>query len=354
MKPVHLERRKSLRPPISRMLALFLPIIMLVACGSNTAPGLVSVRPSPSNTVSQPTNTPSSSPSDSHTPLGLNPLIVNAQQGNLLVQSYGGFQCPGTRVASSLLLKGQLVLASDQTIYSQDQIAQMRAYVGSSQYPFLQAGVAGLPVPPPSTLRLVIGGSMDPIPTQRQEKIMGPESACEAILSLTNTGNTPIQVPKVGVQLKANPQPNIYHYHIIDVCSLMPSDLPCAVPGGGGPGPCSTYNASIQLGPGEKNNTYSAVPNATGPGATGCGTLTIAPSMEVDLDITFSLAPNTSRNLIYSVEPVFTIVTAQGPQPLVFPQLISTLAFASIDHFSCYGLHGTTFTLEKSPTGWCV
>lgn len=344
MEPVFF-RKLSLS--FSRVLTTFFLLIVLSACGSNTAPGLIPTLP-PGSTASKPTSEPSK------TPLDLNTLIVNAQQGNLLVQSYGGFQCPGTRVASSLLLKGQLVLASDRTTYSQDEITQMRAYVGSSSYPFLQAGVAGPPAAPPSTLRLVIGGSMDLIPTQRLKGLMGPESACEAILSLTNTGNTPIQIPKIGVQLEARPQPNTYQYHLINVCSLMPSDLPCGVPGGGGPSRCGRYGASIQLELGGKNDTYSAVPSATGPGTTGCGTLTIPPTMEVDLDITFSLAPNTPRNLIYSVVPIFTVVTAQGSQPLAFPQLISTLAFASVDQFSCYGLHGTTFILEKSPTGWCV
>ncbi len=342
--------RKSLKPPILKTLVALLLVTMLVACGTNAANTTSTVKPSSSSNVNRPGTTPTSLSSNSDTTLNLNRANINVTQGDLLIQSRSGFQCPGTRMRSSGILMGQLVLASGRTTYSQNEIAQMRAYVDNDQ--FLADGGAA----PPSTLRWVIGGSMDSIPGSKPLP-PGIRSGCQAVLLLTNTGNTPIQVPKVGVQLEARPQQNTYRYRLIDVCSVLPPAERAAIglcppTGGGGPGECSVYGASIQLEPGEKNDVFSAVPSAT-----GCSTLTIAPAAQVTLYITFSLAANTPQNLIYSIKPTFTIDTAQGEQTLALSQLGSTFAFASVKQFSCYGLQGTTFVLIPSPTlspNWCV
>ncbi len=345
MKSFH--SKKSLNLPILKTLLALLLVIMLVACDTTAATTTSTVKPKSSSTVNQLGTTPTSLVSNSDSTLNLNTANINVKQGDLLIQSRDGFQCPGSRVLSSGILMGQLVLASDRTTYNQDEIAQMRAYVENDQ--FLVAGGAALP----STLRWVIGGSMDVIPGSVPLSPGTRSSGCEVILLLTNTGSTPIQVPKVGVQLEAHPRQNMYQYRQIDACSLMPPAIGLCPPhGGGGPGACSVYNASIQLEAGEKNDVYSAVP-----GAIGCSTLTIAPSTQVTLDITFSLAANTPQNLIYSIKPTFTIDTAQGEQTPVLSQLESTLAFASVNQFSCYGLQGTTFALIPSPTGgsnWCM
>ncbi len=168
---------------------------------------------------------------------------------------------------------------------------------------------------------------------------------------LTNKGSTPIQIPKVGVQLKASPQQNAYQYHLINICSLLPPSQLCGPQEGGGPD-CNHYYSSIQLGLGEKNTVFSAVPSES-----DCGTLTVAPAAQVELDIDFSFAPNTPKNLIYSIMPVFTADTDQGGQTLALSQLGSTLAFASASQFSCYELQGTTFALIESPfpePTWCL
>jgi hypothetical protein len=106
--------------------------------------------------------------------------------------------------------------------------------------------------------------------------------------------------------------------------------------GGGGPGDYSIYFASIQLELGEKNHVYSVVPGHEDPqNGTHCGTLAIAPAAQVTQDITFSLAAKIPDNLIYSIVPVLTVDTAQGEQMLALSQLVSTLAFAGVNQFSC-------------------
>lgn len=286
------------------------------------------------STIDEPTEIPPSPVSNSDTPLNPNIGNINIQEGNLLIQSHYGIQCPNR----GLLQDDQLVLASDRTTYSQNEIAQMRACLGSTS-----EGVNPLDNPtPPSTLRWVLGGSMDIIPVHAQNE-------CGASLRLINTGNTPIQTPQVGVQLEERPQEKAYQYHLIDVCSLVQ-----CVPLIGGNGDCHTYFASIQLGLGEQNTVFSAVPHETDPTTGGsCGILTIAPAAQVDLSLNFPLDPTIPKNLIYSVVPTFTVDTDQGEQVLSLSQFASTLAYASGSQFPCYGLQGNRFVLESS-LGNCV
>ena len=190
---------------------------------------------------------------------------------------------------------------------------------------------------------------MGPIPGT--EEITNP---CEVTLYLTNTGNTPLQIPSVGMQLEARPQQNTYQYRLIDACSVqLPPQPGCYSPSGGG-ADCSNYFGSIQFGMGEKGAMYSAAPIGEG---VNCGILTITSAAQVHLTLDFSLAASIPKNLIYSIVPVFTVDTAQGEQTLQLPQLVSTLAFASASQFFCYALQGTTFALVQSPsisTNWCI
>jgi hypothetical protein len=349
MKPVHF--RKSRKVPISRALVSFLFTIVLVACGTSAVTTPSSPAQSyPSKTAKEPTNTALS--------LNLNSANLSVKAGDLLIQAGDGFQCPyDTGLHYSI---DQLVLTSSRTTYSPDEIAQMKAYVGdprtTTSTNTTSQGVLNGGTEPPPTLRWVLGGAISPIPGT------SISSPCGAVLTLTNTGSTPIQIPKVGVQLKARPQQNSYQYRLIDVCSFLPQSQGqqenCAPTGGGGPGACSAYFATIQLGPGEQNAVFSALPSHEDPAyGIHCGTLTIAPAAQVQLYIDFSFAPNTPKSLIYSVLPTLTVDTAQGNQTLALSQLVSTLAFAGVSQFSCYGLQGTTFVLVKPSTSspnWCI
>jgi archaellin len=335
MKSVHFK--KSPKLPVSRALVAFLLVIVLAACGTNAGTTSSSAQPHPSSTAKKATNT---SPS-----LDLNTVNVNVTMGNLVIQSTNGFQCPyeGINIHADLEL-GHLVLASDRAAYSQAEIAQMNTYL---TYYLGNDGVANGKVlsngiEPPSTLRWVLGGQTAPVPGTATP-LDYPDQNCEANLTLTNIGSTPIQLSKVGVQLQASPQQNTYQYRLIDVCSFTASL--CVYLGSGGGGSCSVYGASIQLGQGQQNDVFSAVPTA----ATGCGEATIAPGAQIQVNLGFSPATNIPQNLIYSIVPVFTVDTTQGNQTISVPQLGKTLAFAGVSQFSCYGLQGTTFALEKSP-----
>ncbi|MHB8597612.1 MAG: hypothetical protein ACYDER_12475 [Ktedonobacteraceae bacterium] len=332
--------RQSLIPSVASTLVAFFLVIMLAACNSTAATFSSPAGTSPGKAAQAPTRVPTTSsvsvPARSPDVLHANVANITVKTGHLLIQSVEGFLCPYNEIGPV----DQLVLASDRTNYSQNEIAQMRAYIetnsGTNAANFLTKGAE-----PPPTLRWVLGGSADAIPGAFAS------SSCGANLMLTNTGNTPIQIPEVGVQLETRPQQNSYQYHLIDACSL----IQCG-PGPGSSGSCDVYNVSIPLGLGEKNTVFSAVPfayNAGDPSSPNCGTLTIAPATQVNLIFYFPLAPKMPKNLIYSISPIFTVDTAQGKQTLSLPQLVSTLAFASASQFSCYTLQGTKFIRVPSP-----
>jgi len=338
---------------ISRALAAFLLVIVLVACGSNTA---ATSPPTPlGNTGKKATNASTS------TNFNLNATNIHAEAeaGNLLIQSANGFQCPSASLTPQDLELGHLVLASDRTNYSQTEITQMRSYLTS----YLENGgvfngmILSRGIAPPPTLRWVLGGETAPLPGTLSNPL---SEGCAVTFTLANRGTTPIQIPKVGVQLQARPQPNTYQYRLIDACSItgsIPSFPYCPPTGEGGGGSCSVYAATVQLGMGEQNDVFSAVPYS----APDCGALTIPPAAQVSLKLAFSLAANVVQNLIYSIVPVFMVDTTQGEHQLSLSNLVSTLAFARASQFSCYRLQGTTFVLLKSPVfgvgpdyNWCL
>lgn len=345
MQPVH--RIKSLQRLLKKALTTLFLIALLTACGSNAA-ATPSTQTNPTSTANKPASTALS--------LNLNPANISAKAGDLLVQSNWGFQCPYASLTSpdQDLELGHLVLASNRTTYSQAEIAQMRSYLTT----YIQGGVANAKIQsegtqPPPTLRWVLGGETTTVPGASQGRPGQPGPGCKATLTLTNTGTAPLQISKVGVQLKAQPQPNTYQYHLIDICSVSGLKWPyCPINGSAGGGSCSIYFATIQLGTGKQNDVFST-PLTGNPGCS----MTLPPTAQITLNLTFSLPANGPQNLIYPIEPVFTVETTQGYQQVTLPQLAGTLAFASASQFSCYGLQGTTFALLKSPTlspNWCL
>lgn len=337
MKPV--QFRKSPIFSFPKAVVTFLLVVVLAACGTNASTTSPPAQLNPSSTPNQPTATPTTIPTVSPSSFNPNAEKISEDTGSLLIQSALGFQCPNDQAVSGFGgVQNQLVFTSDHTIYSQDEIAQIKSY--------MQSGGS-----PPSTLQSILGGSVDPIPGvgDNHDQYYAP---CGVDLTLTNNGNTAIQIPHVGVQLQRPPEQNSYQYRLVDACSLG-SQPPCPPVGGGGP-ICNKYSATIQLGQGEQGTVYSAIPQGEGD---NCGTLTIAPATQVDLILIFSLSANTPKNLIYSIVPVFTVDSAQGQQTLPLTQLGSTLVFASASQFSCYALQGSAFVLLQSPSvppNWCM
>jgi hypothetical protein len=339
MKPVCF--RKFPKLSISRTLILFLLVTILVSCGENNITTSSQAGSKSSNTINKSTSSSNTVFNTDTSPRNASNITENI--GNLRIQSNDGFQCPYFFYAGGGFIVDQLVLASGRTTYSQSEIKQIIAYMPTLRSIILRSPMPG--VKPPPTLRWVSVGSIDHIPGTFG---IIQSSPCGTALNLINTGNTPIQVPKVSVQLEARPHPNSYQYRLIDACSIVPKSQGDSTgycgPAIGGGGDCNTYFASIQLGPGEKNDVFSGAPNVI-----GCNTLTIAPASQVQLVFRFSLTTNTPKNLIYSILPRLTVDTAQGEQTFSLPQLASTLTFASANQFSCYQLHGTTFFLIHPP-----
>lgn len=344
---------------VLRMLFPFFLVTLLAACGTgNTTTSAHPETPQASVTANEPTATsiPSYTPTLSYTPTdsfnpdtsALNAANVTEDGGSLRIQSTDGFQCPYGVIQHNLNFPmDQLVLSSDRTTYSQDEIGQMRDYLDFYQNPnysamnFLKSGTQ-----PPSTLRWVSAGSIDPIPGT--DPVEASDPPCGTTLTLTNTGSTPIQIPQAGVQLEAPPQQNPYTYRLIDACTIIPPSQQTGtggcLPSFGHAGSCGMYTASVQLGQGEQNSEFTAVPSEP-----GCNTLTIPPTAQIDLNFAFSLAPNIHKNIIYSIVPKLTLGTANGEQTVLLSQFTSTLTFASANQFSCYGLQGTMLVLEPSP-----
>ncbi len=347
--------RQSLSPSVASILVVFFLVIMLAACDSTAATNSTSAQPHSGSTAKKTASTPKTSNISSN--LTLNGANIHAQVGNLLIQSSDGIQCPYSSSNKSDTELGQLVFASDRTTYNQSEIAQISTYLTYIENHSGNEGALKGGTEPPPTLRWISGGETTLVPGTAPG-IVG-FADCTALFTLTNTGNTPIQLSKVGAKLQARPQQNTYQYHLIDACSLK---VPfCPPTGEGGGGDCSVYLANIQLGQGEQNDVFSAVPT----GFSGCSTPTITPGVQINLILTFSLAANITQGLIYSIVPVFTIDSTQGLQTISTPQMASTLAFAGASQFSCYGLQGTTFVQVKSPVfaqssgqgktqSWCV
>lgn len=331
MKSVHF--RKPPKLPLSSAVISFLLVIMLTACNSTVAT-YSSSQPHPGSTAKATTTVSPSTSLDA----GAGNINVNVHVGNLFIQSDYGFQCPSASLdPPGDANQDHLVLASDRTTYSTAEIAQMSAYLAEANV------FQNMPTNTPATLQWVLGGQTTLLPGTPPGFATVPDENCDTELTLTNTGNAPIQISSVGVQLQAPPQQNTYQYHLIDVCSFIASA--CVYPGSGGGGSCSVYYAPIHLGLGKQHDIFSAVPT----GYTGCSGPTLDPGTQIYLDMEFSPAENIQQNLIYSVVPVFTVNTTQGNQTVAVPQLGKTLAFASASQFSCYELQGTTFTLEQAP-----
>src|SRR5437764_1258021 len=107
------------KSPISgRALVSVLLFIILTACVTNPVASSPPTGPLPSSTANKLIKTASAVPSVSLTVLNLNAAKITEDAGSLSVQSQIGFQCPSGGLVD------QLVLASDRTTYSQDEIAQ--------------------------------------------------------------------------------------------------------------------------------------------------------------------------------------------------------------------------------------
>jgi hypothetical protein len=96
----------------------------------------------------------------------------------------------------------------------------------------IQPGVATAPVP---------GSAPGEVTSLRLS------SACMFSIEVTNTGSTALQIPRAGLRLTGNPQPNQASYRLVELCSVAHDAQFCGPQVGGAPGPCSVYGVEIGL-----------------------------------------------------------------------------------------------------------
>ncbi len=372
---------------LTQFLTALLLLVPLIGCGPQNQP----TASSHSTPISSISNSPLNNQSDN---LSLNKTGVSIDNANLHIDASRGVQCPSGFFTqgppdnpgpiSGGFLANNLVLATNRLTYDSSELQQMSDNVKS---------VNPNQTPMPATLRWVLGGPID-----RSRKVIvnghldGYVDDCSLELDLTNTGQSLIQIAGVGVQLTGSTHQNDYQYRLIDVCTLPNlhcgdcsiSDTPWNVSPlegnfdsykyeysplmdyfalksggysppfydlptveqspdcGGSESPCDEYFATIKLG----LNSTSTVLSATPVGREGpfCGELTLNPG-EVKSLFVYFYSPS---NLIYSVVPQLILDTPSGKNTLQLPQLMSRLAFAKGNQFTCYGLQGDTFVVEKA------
>jgi hypothetical protein len=310
------SRRGSAAHP--RIVGVLLLTLVVLACGTTEPP--------------TPTATPTPTPSTASNP------AIDVTADGLHIQTYG-LSCASPAAPSGVNFGAWLVLATTQLTYDASDLQQMRDYLGS-----LRSLTGATPGPTPSTLKWVHGA-----PTTSQ---IGPyrgvlrfytPAYCFDDLQITNTSTSPIQISQAGLRLQAVPQPNPLQYRLIDVCSLGGAIVQFCQLNQGASDLCIAYDVQIQLARGASGAEDLAAPVGLDPYKNPCPALIISPGAQVDLSLNFGSA----EPLVYFGALEFKLQTAAGQQQtLVLSQAPSTLTFADPSQFTCYGLQGTTFTVE--------
>ncbi len=301
------------------LLALVILVIAFSACGANNAANPNSA----SNANSASGNVKSS---DATVTSSVTSMPRTKSLANLLAPNKDNvaLDVDGLHIQESSALHClSLVLASNRLTYDQGEIQQMSQflkYFGG----FYSPGDNRLL---PSTLRWEEGGSAN-IP-----------GSCSATFQITNTGNTTIQISRVGLRIKQTPLPNTYVYRLINVCSFLPSGPVCNGGNGGVPGPCGEYYVNLSLKNARLNDVIGDTPVASSNNS--CPELTLTPRMSTELEISVG-----GPSFIYSVLPEFSVITAQGQQTLALPAFTSVVAFST--QFPCYTLQDTSLVLMKN------
>ena len=229
--------------------------------------------------------------------------------------------------AGGLLLNGSLscadnlVLASDQSTYSDADVQNLLAYIStqnpSGPLPSILTSVPGS----------VVGGE-------------GPD-ACTADVTVTNDTSQTVTIVGGGVRNVSAPVTNTFEYRTVDFCAmqqqgLIPSSVNLYWCGRGG-GPTCSYDLQVPLSSGDVGTDY-VKPFAVD----GCKTISLPPAQAAD--ITMEFQPD--QPLIYLVNPERTVADGSGTHNVVFANWSSTLAYASNNQMPCYELSQDTFSLE--------
>ncbi|GAC1666600.1 MAG: hypothetical protein PVS3B3_37660 [Ktedonobacteraceae bacterium] len=313
-----MSTRNFLQALVLRYLAIIFLVGLLMGCGENS--GNTS---SSTTAASTPTSTvaPIGVQNDNAPPANAVQTVASRIPGLLYIQS-GGFNCFPSLKPFTVVLAG-----GDQLQYDTGTIQQMSEYIDE--------------------LLLANQSTANPIPTVPAELslVSGAQGACQALLEITNLGNSSVQVSQINMQQVDSVRLNSYQYRTINVCS-MPIHVQCPPPSGTGEGQALALN--VPLGKGEVGKVFQAQ-NAS--------PFILYPGYFAKVLLSVSPPATPPYNLIYTLVPEI-IVNVQGqPTPFLLNELRTTFAFANAQQFTCYGLQGNTF-IPLSQNGlsyvpWC-
>jgi hypothetical protein len=217
-----------------------------------------------------------------------------------------------------------LVLANAAASYSRSELQALRSYISTT----VSLGFIDFPLPDtkaPPSLQWVSGSSY----------------ACGGELEVTNLSGHVVQVDRIGAQLAAAATVNRYQYRLIDVCTIAPSRYAGCRGEVGGEPPC-TLEADLHLALAAPGTVFGAPITTTFPDDPQCPPQhTVYPGQTLAIDLVFS-PPAGQYGRLYRVTPQLR-VTDDTTHDLVLSSLTTTLAFASPNQFSCYGLQATHF-----------
>jgi hypothetical protein len=196
-----------------------------------------------------------------------------------------------------LFSPGNLVLNDNHPItYDSSEIQQIEKY---TQALYGQQGE----VPPlPAALRTIQGGL-----------------ECSSVLTITNTSQTTIQIQSINMRLMATPQLTTTHYHLIDLCLMLPAAEEANCPGLFGGGPSLGFNFQL------RKSSEGANFQAQSPSP-----ITLKPSDIAPVALTFTTV-GIRNNLIYNVMPELILSTGT----IELKPATMELIFADKDQFTC-------------------
>jgi len=262
------------------------------------------------------------SPSSNRTPTSVttSPIVAqkvkSATEAGVFIRSVEGFQCPLRNPYTGYdanYSSQRLVLAEERLVYSQSEIQQMRAFLKN------------MTKKQPPTLRVVQGGSK-----------------CTIHLQMTNITSGGVQINLVGVQVIGKPHPNNYQYRAIETCSITEDCVAAS-----GPGPCSTFGATLNLSPDMATSAMAKPINLQAGAAFVCTKLYQQPKDVVD----FILSLTSTKPYIYSVVFILSVTNSKGSSIFTIPSMASTLAIITSAQISCFKLQGMQFVQEElNPT----
>src|SRR5260370_17512130 len=101
------------------------------------------------------------------------------------------------------------------------------------------------------SLRAVQAGGATAVPKGSASGLRGLRtsdfSACMFSIEITNTGQSPIQIPQAGLRLTGSPAPNPNVYRLVEFCSVLHSTSFCGPNAGGPPPGCSVDGVEVAL-----------------------------------------------------------------------------------------------------------